>query len=134
MLNISTIANLAQTLLPANSPWRGKIAQAAELAKQFSPNKDGIAKLMQTYGKRNSDLQDAVKMLDNPILKNTLGRVPGLNSMLQNAANNLANDPQFNAGAASPTAPQMNNNPGSSSPVNSSFQPTSISERLKRLP
>lgn len=131
MLNISTIANLAQTLLPANSPWREWIPKAAEMAKGFQPNKDGIAKLMQAYGKRNSDLLEAAKMLDNPILKNTLGRVPGLNSMLQNAANNLANDPQFNSNGASPATPPMNN-PVMNTPASSST--SSLSERLKRLP
>lgn len=131
MLNISTIANLAQTLLPANSPWREWIPKAAEMAKGFQPNKDGVAKLMEAYGKRNSDLLEAAKMLDNPVLKNTLGRIPGLNTMLQNAANNLTNDPQFNSGAANPAAPHMDN-PVINAPSSSSA--SSLSERLKRLP
>lgn len=130
-MNLLTITNLAQTLLPANSPWREKITQAAEIAKQFQPNKDGVAKLMHAYGKRNSDLLEAAKMLDNPIIKNTLGRVPGLDSMLRNAANNLTNDPQFGQSQS----PDMFNNP-----VNNPVQNTPpasgsiLADRLSRLP
>lgn len=132
-MNLSTVVNLAQTLLPANSPLRQIIPQAAEMAKQFSPNRDGVAKLMAAYGKRKSDLQEAVKMLDNPILQNTLGRIPGLNSALRNAASNLANDPQFTSGTLNNQFDQpINNNP--SIPNANSFSSSSFSERLKRLP
>lgn len=130
-MNLSTVVNLAQTLLPANSPWREWIPKAAEMAKGFQPNKDGVAKLMQAYGKRNSDLLEAAKMLDNPIIKNTLGRVPGLDSMLRNAASNLTNDPQFGQSQS----PDMFNNP-----VNNPVQNTPpasgsiLADRLSRLP
>lgn len=95
MLDISRIASLAKVFLPNNSPWIDKINQAEQMAKQFAPTKDGIAQLMAQHGKTKKDLQQAINMLNNPIIQNTLGRVPGLSNTIQNATNELVNDSSF---------------------------------------
>lgn len=95
MLNLSKIVDLAKILIPENSPLRGRIEKAAELARGFSPSKDGIAQLMAQYGKNRDDIRQAVKMLDNPVVQNTLGRVPGLEKILRNMGNSLASDPSL---------------------------------------
>lgn len=63
------------------------------MAKNFAPNKDGVSQLMETYGKNRDDLQKAVGMLENPMIKNALSRIPGLGQILNNAANDLMSDP-----------------------------------------
>lgn len=95
MLNLSKIVDLAKVFIPENSPLRGRIEKAAELARGFSPSKDGIAQLMAQYGKNRDDLKQAVKMLDNPVVQNTLGRIPGLEKILRNMGNSLVSDPSL---------------------------------------
>lgn len=95
MLSLSKIVDLAKIFIPENSPLRGRIEKAAELARGFSPSKDGIAQLMAQYGKNRDDLRQAVKMLDNPVVQNTLGRVPGLEKILRQMGNTLASDPSL---------------------------------------
>lgn len=109
MVKVSQLVGMAKVFLPANSPWLQRIEQAAEMAKQFSPSKDGIAELMAQQGKSRRDLQSAIKMLDNPVVKNTLGRVPGLNKMIRGAANELSNDSNFNDNDSSFQTPQNQN-------------------------
>lgn len=91
-MNLSQIIGVAKAFLPANSPWLERIDQAAQMAKTFSPSKDGIAQLMAAQGKKKSDLVEAVKMLENPQVQNFLGRIPGLGKILNNAANELMKD------------------------------------------
>lgn len=91
-MKLSQIIGIAKAFLPANSPWLERIDQAAQMAKSFSPDKDGIAQLMARYGKDRSDLRKAVGMLENPAVKNALSRVPGLSNLLNNAANELMKD------------------------------------------
>lgn len=96
------------------------------MAKGFSPNKDGVTQLMEAYGKNKADLQKAVGMLDNPMIKNALSRIPGLGNILNNAANELLNDPAIGSN-------QTGNNK-SCNTVNyagSSFE--SLQARLNRL-
>lgn len=112
--------------MPANSPWVQRIDQAAELAKGFSPNKDGISQLMDTYGKNKSDLQKAVGMLENPVVKNFLSRIPGLGNVLTGAANDLMNDPNIGTGQTG-----NNINCGSNHAAGNSFD--SLQARLNRL-
>lgn len=92
-MNLSKIIGIIKTFLPANSPWTQRIDQAAELAKGYAPSKDGVSQLMEAYGKNKADLHKAVGMLENPIFKNMLSRIPGLGQVLNNAANDLMNDP-----------------------------------------
>lgn len=91
-MNLSQIIGIAKAFLPANSPWLERIDQAAQMAKSFSPNKDGISQLMAQYGKDRSDLRKAVGMLENPAVKSALSRVPGLSNLLNNAANEIMKD------------------------------------------
>lgn len=88
---------MAKALLPANSPWLNRIEQAANLAQGFSPSKDGIGQLMAKYGKNREDLQSAIKQLDNPIAKKFLSHIPGLDSQIRNAANELSHDIEISA-------------------------------------
>lgn len=125
-MNISQVIGVIKTFLPANSPWVQKIDQAAEMAKGFSPNKDGVSQLMEAYGKNRSDLYKAVGMLENPMIKNALSHIPGLGQLLNNAANDLMNDPNI---GSNETGNSMNC--GSNSNAGSSFE--SLQNRLKRL-
>lgn len=70
------------------------------MAKGFSPTKDGVADLMQQWGKTREDLRNAVNMLDSPLIKNTIGRVPGLSDAVNRGVTELMND-----GAMSPQQP-----------------------------
>lgn len=112
MLNLSQIAGIARALLPAS--WKDRIDQAEQLAKTFSPGKDGVAQLMAQHGKNKRDLQNAIKLLDNPILQKTLGRVPGLSDAIHGAANELLNtDFDAQSGANPPPPPPLGSrNPG----------------------
>lgn len=126
MLSLSQLVGMAKVFLPANSPWLQKIEQAADMAKQFSPTKDGIAQLMEQQGKSKRDLESAIKMLDNPIIKNALGRVPGLDKTIRNAASELTNDYGMSG----------NNGYSSSMPNNQNFGNDGVSDlmaRFKRL-
>lgn len=125
-MNLSQITGIIKAFLPANSPWIERIDQAAQMAKGFSPNKDGISKLMETYGKNRSDLQKAIGMLENPMIKNALSRIPGLGNVLNNAANELMNDPDIGSGQ---TANNQKNETGSQ--IASSFD--ALQARLNRL-
>lgn len=125
-MNISQIIGLIKTFIPANSPWLQKIDKAAELAKGFSPNKDGVSQLMEAYGKNRDDLQKAVGMLENPIIKNALSRIPGLGKILNNAANDLMSDPNIGSNYSG-----NNKNYESNISPDSSFD--SLQSRLKRL-
>lgn len=100
-MNLSQIIGIAKAILPANSPWRERIDQAAEMAKSFSPNKDGVAQLMSAYGKKKTDLEKAIGMLENPAVKNALSRIPGLGGLLNNAANELMKDSNMGSGNSS---------------------------------
>lgn len=121
-MNLSQIIGVAKAFLPANSPWLERIDQAAEMAKSFSPNKDGVSQLMAACGKKKSDLEKAIGMLENPVIKNALSRVPGLGGLLNNAANELMKGPNMGAG---------NGNAGGSTPHSSSFE--SLQARLNKL-
>lgn len=96
------------------------------MAKQFNPSKDGIAKLMEAQGKRKSDLQEAIKMLDHPMVKNTLGRIPGVGNLINGAANELLRDTENGFGAK--TSSFMN---GTQQTPSNSFD--SLQARLNRL-
>lgn len=92
-MNLPQIIGVIKAFLPKGSPWIERIDQAAEMAKGFSPNKDGISQLMDAYGKNKADLQKAVGMLENPVVKSALSRVPGLGNLLKGAASDLMKDP-----------------------------------------
>lgn len=124
MLDISRIANMAKVLLPSNSPWIEKIDQAAQMAQQFSPSKDGIAQLMAQHGKNKRDLQQAISMLNSPIIQDTLGKIPGLSNTIQQAANEISNDPNLGNTASHQIASQQTQQTNSA---------TSLFERLKKL-
>lgn len=123
-MNLSQLTGIIKAILPANSPWLERIDQAAKMAKSFSPNKDGIAQLMTAYGKNRDDLKKAVGMLENPSVKNALSRIPGLNNLLNGAANELMNDPASGFGSAGGNADKSNIN-------DNSFD--SLQARLNRL-
>lgn len=130
-MNLSQIAGMAKLILPK---YAGMIDQAEQLAKQLPQSKDGIAQLMAREGKRNKDLQDAIKMLDNPWIQNTLGRVPGLGSMLRNAASELSNDTNFNSGMNNNPTPDMGSMGNPNPPVHSGpGSAQNLLARLKRL-
>lgn len=124
MLNLSQLVGVAKALLPANSPWRDRIDQALELSKQFAPTKDGVAQLMAQQGKNTRDFQNALKMLDNPIIKNSLGRVPGLQNTIKSAASEFLNT---QAAPTPATPPYQDTQNAAGSDVNSLLQ------RLKSL-
>lgn len=127
-MNLSQIIGIAKAILPANSPWIERIDQAAQMAKSFSPGKDGIAQLMAAHGKKKADLIEAVKMLDHPIVNNLVGRVPGLRNILNGAANELIKDPNMGAGS---TSDYSNMGTGQMPGSGSSFD--SLQARLNRL-
>lgn len=127
-MNLSQIIGIAKAVLPANSPWLERIDQAAQMAKSFSPSKDGIAQLMAAQGKKKSDLIEAVKMLEHPLVNNLVGRVPGLKNILNGAANELMKDPNMGAGN---TSDYGNSGTGSMPNSGSSFE--SLQARLNRL-
>lgn len=127
-MNLSQIIGVAKAFLPANSPWIERIDQAAQMAKSFSPSKDGIAQLMAAHGKKKSDLLEAVKMLENPTVKSLIGRIPGLGSVLNNAADELMKDPDIGAGN---TGNRKNMSAGSLPDTGSTFE--SLQARLNRL-
>lgn len=126
-MNLSQIIGIIKTFLPANSPWLQKIDQAAELAKGFSPNKDGVSQLMEAYGKNRDDLHKAVGMLENPMIKNALSRIPGLGQILNNAANDLMSDPNLGSGG------QKGANSDCGANNNSGGSLDSLQARLNRL-
>lgn len=126
MAGLQTILGVAQALLPANSPWRQRIEQAAQMASQFAPTKDGVAQLMAANGKRRDDLLAAVKQLDNPIVKKAMGFVPGLSDAVRSAASELERDQSF-AGNPGTSSPHRDNYSTSDSSYND------IMERIKRL-
>lgn len=125
-MDLSRIIGLIKTFLPKNSPWFQKIDQAAEMAKGFAPNKDGISQLMEAYGKNRDDLHKAVGMLENPMVKNLLSRIPGLGQILNGAANDLMNDPNIGVGNSNKEA-----NCGSRRASGNSLD--SLQARLERL-
>lgn len=127
-MNLSQIIGVAKTFLPANSPWIERIDQAANLAKSFSPSRDGVAQLMEAHGKKKADLLEAVKMLENPMVKNIIGRIPGLGNILNNAANELMKDPGI---GASHTGDCKNMGVGSLPSSGNSFD--ALQARLNRL-
>lgn len=130
-MNLSQIVGMAKVLLPK---YAGQIEQAEQLAKQFSPSKDGIAQLMAQHGKSKKDLQDAIKMLDNPFIQNTLGRVPGLGNMLRSAASELSNDANFNSGVNNNPIPDMGTTGNCNPPIQGGSESAqSLMARLKRL-
>lgn len=125
-MNLSQVVKIAKAFLPANSPWIDRIDQAAQVAQNFNPSKDGVSQLMASYGKNKSDLHKAVGMLENPFIKNALSRLPGLGNILNDAANELMNDPTIGSGKNG-----ISKNSGSNSGANASFD--SLQARLNRL-
>lgn len=117
--------------MPKNSPWLERIDKAQELAGQFQPSKDGVAQLMQKYGKNREDLQKAVGMLQNPLVQKTLGRVPGLSEALAQAGQSLLSEQGGSMGTApaSPAAPVENCAPPSGQDGNVA----SLMARLRKL-
>lgn len=94
MISMSRVAQVAKFLFPAKAE---AIDQAVGMAQQFSPSKDGVAQLMQKYGKTKEDWAKAVGMLDNPIAKGLMSKVPGLENALRGAASEVQ--------CAAPSAP-----------------------------
>lgn len=86
MFNVTRIASLAKLLFPNKAQV---IDQAASMAQNFTPSKDGVAQLMAQYGKTRQDMQNAVKMLDSPLAKTLMNKVPGLETALRSAANEV---------------------------------------------
>lgn len=119
MFNLTRIASLAKLLFPNKAEM---IDQAASMAQNFAPNKDGVAQLMAQCGKRNEDVRNAVKMLDSPMAQRFLSKVPGLESALRNAANEVQDATLPNTGM-----PPMQGMPQNVSTGNS------LADRLKRL-
>lgn len=119
--------DLAKIILPASSPWRERIDQAAQMAQQLPSSKDGVAQLMAQQGKRKQDLEAAINSLNSPLIQNLLGRVPGLSGVLQGAANELVNDPNFGGMTNS------NANPASQQMATNGNSALSLAERLRRL-
>lgn len=131
MAGLQTILGVAQALLPANSPWRQKIEQAAKMASQFAPTKDGVAQLMAANGKRRSDLLAACKQLENPTVQRVLSYVPGLGDAVRNAASELQNDQSFGNAASAPYDNQQHQT--SSVPQNPQSVNGDIWERINKL-
>lgn len=125
-MNLSQIAGMAKVIFPK---WADRIDQAQQLAQQFSPSKDGLTQLMNKYGKNRSDLVNAVKNLDNPLIKNTLGRFPELDSTIRNAANELIGSENQNQSSYS--QPFNNSNPASGGTSLHDMQ--ARLERLKKM-
>lgn len=125
-MNLSQIAGMAKVIFPK---WADRIDQAQQLAQQFSPSKDGLTQLMNKYGKNRSDLVNAVKNLDNPLIKNTLGRFPELDSTIRNAANELIGSENQNQSSYS----QPLNNSNSVSGGASLHDMQARLERLKKM-
>lgn len=125
-MNLSQIAGMAKVIFPK---WADRIDQAQQLAQQFSPSKDGLTQLMNKYGKNRSDLVNAVKNLDNPLIKNTLGRFPELDSTIRNAANELIGSENQNQSSYS----QPLNNSNSVSGGTSLHDMQARLERLKKM-
>lgn len=88
--------------------WAQRIDQAAQLAGQFQPSKDGVAELMARYGKSRDDLKQAANMLNNPAIQNTLGKVPGLSQILSQGADALLNESGMTGQPANPATPAGN--------------------------
>lgn len=118
MFNLQQIAGLAKLLFPNKAQM---IDQAASMAQNFTPNKDGVAQLMAQYGKRREDIQNAVKMLDSPIAQKYLSKFPGLENTLRGVANEVQ--------SVSPSCPEnIQTTPPAASPKGNN-----LAARLARL-
>lgn len=120
MFNLHQIAGLAKLLFPNKAQM---IDQAANMAQNFTPNKDGVAQLMAQYGKNRQDMQNAVKMLDSPMAKTVMSKVPGLENALRSAANEIQGGMSTNQ--AAPPMPNM--------PTAHSGGSNSLAARLAKL-
>ena len=125
-MNISQVASIAKMVFPK---WAERIDKAQELAGQFHPSKDGVAQLMQQYGKNRDDLNQAASMLNNPAFQNTLGKIPGLSQLLSQGADALLNDSGVNGQSATPATPAGN----AATPPAGGGDAADLFARLKRL-
>lgn len=53
------------------------------MAAQFPASRSGVEQLMQQYGRGREDVVKALNMLNNPMVANTLGRIPGVTDTLK---------------------------------------------------
>lgn len=91
MISMSQVAAAAKFLFPAKADI---IDKALGMAQQFQPSKDGVAQLMQQYGKSREDLRNAAGMLNSPMAQKVLSRIPGLGDALREAASEINNGAQ----------------------------------------
>lgn len=103
MISMSRVAQVAKFLFPAKAAM---IDKAVAVAKQFQPNKDGVTALMQQYGKTKEDWNKAIGMLDNPIVKGAMSRVPGLENAIRSAASEVPASAPAATTPPTPSAPQ----------------------------
>ena len=89
-MNISQIITAARAFLPAGSPLIEKMERAQELAGGFSASPDGVRAMMARLGKSQQDLQQALAMLDNPMVSGMLNRIaPGMADTLRSTGAQL---------------------------------------------
>lgn len=79
------------------------------MAEQYPQSKEGVQQLMQQYGKNREDIRKALSALDDPVVANTLGRIPGMTDTLKSYGSKLLETSQDTIPSVPMQAPPTGN-------------------------